>query len=99
MEQATAVDEADTRPYGVLELVNIVVKEVEVPRFGTMPLETGDVLVHASVSRKPGGVGRPACGTVTRRVTPTGWLWVDAHNDQYPRCAACLALHPLPTSN
>jgi hypothetical protein len=94
VENRTALDETNDRPYGVLELVNIVAKEVEIPQFGTMPLDTGETLVHASVSRS-----RAACGIEKRRVIPTGWLWIDEQNDRYPRCAACLELYPMPDSN
>ena len=86
----------DSEVFSVIELINIVVKDLDVPSFGTVPLDTGEPLTHAAVDLPLGDYGQAACGTAVRTVRPTMWSWFDPQNDlHFPRCTACLKLYPL----
>jgi hypothetical protein len=81
--------------FRVIELVDVEVKMVDLHNLGTVPLDTGDPLIHAVVEMRVGELPQAACGTAKRRVAPTFWLWSDPKNDRMPRCQACVALFPL----
>ena len=72
------------------ELVDVVPGVVEYDG-QSMSLDTGSLLLHAVPSDD---VLTAVCGTAARRLLLTGHDWQDCPLET-PRCAACLAAHPL----